>query len=129
MFFNRYVVCDGFKGISEEELEKLYACLDEWVKCEPNFDYLQNEKFVYRFLKFKENNCCKFNENLKESNEDCIIAQVKKIEEGLKLCEDEASINNETFIRNRKKEQVNKAVAWCKKNKIPTLKEIELTNN
>lgn len=98
------------------------------MKCEPNFDYLKNEQFVYKFLKFKENNCSKFNVNLRESNDDCIIAQLKKIEEGLKLCEDESSLIDEKFVKDRKKEQVKKAVAWCKKNKIPTLKEIELTN-
>jgi len=36
------VVCDGFKGIKEEDLERLFKLLDDWVQLEPEILYLKN---------------------------------------------------------------------------------------
>lgn len=119
----RYLVCEGFKGITEEKIKELYKLLDEWVKIENNIDYLKNEKFVEGFLNFKSNENSQFIKNLRESNEDCINSQINKIKEGLKIVEEK----KENEVAEKKKIQKMKAVSWCKKHGIPCLENLKLT--
>lgn len=119
----RYLVCEGFKGITEEKIKELYKLLDDWVKIENNIDYLKNEKFVEGFLNFQSNEKSQFLKNLRESNEDCINSQINKIKEGLKIVEEK----KENEVAEKKKIQKMKAVSWCKNHGIPYLENLKLT--
>jgi len=118
----RYLVCENFKGIKEETLKELFKLLEKWVEIENNMDYLKNEKFVVKFLEFKENENATFKKNLRESNEDCINSQITKIKEGITIIEEK----KENEVIEKKKLQREKAVAWCKMYNIPYLEDLEI---
>lgn len=118
----RYLVCEGFKGISNEMIKNLMNLLDEWVKIEKNIDYLKNDKFVVGFLDVEKNKDSFFQKHLKESNEDCINSQIKKIKEGLQIIQE----NKHEDVLERKKSQKKKAIAWCETHQIPCLEDLKL---
>lgn len=76
-------------------------------------------------MEFEENDFPLFQKNLKDSNEDCINAQINKIEDGIKLVE--LKTLDQVLIRKTKKNQLEKATIWCKKHGIPYIKNLELS--
>ena len=112
----RYLVCENFKGIKDDKMRELFEVLEKWVKIEKDMDYLKNEDCVVKFLDFKENEGALFKKNLRESNEDCINFQIKKIQEGIKIVEEK---KEDVLRKEKQREQKEKAIAWCDTYNIP----------
>ena len=48
----KYLYCEGFKGISPEELEELKQALELWTAAEPKLSYFENQEFVHSLFDF-----------------------------------------------------------------------------
>jgi hypothetical protein len=48
----KYVLCEGFFGISESDLSSLTGLLKEWHFSEPTLSYFENKTYIHSILKF-----------------------------------------------------------------------------
>jgi len=39
----KYLLCEGFRGCSEEKLEELKKILQQWTEVEPRLSYFENK--------------------------------------------------------------------------------------
>jgi hypothetical protein len=66
----RYLLCEGFRGISEEELADLKKLLVIWSAAEPNISYFENKEFAHNLFDFSSfHNYERVYENIKKSND------------------------------------------------------------
>jgi hypothetical protein len=64
----KYVLCEGFFGISEDELTKLSELLKEWHKTEDKLSYFENTEYMHEVLSFvpKDEKMIKFEETIRQ---------------------------------------------------------------
>jgi len=104
----KYLVCKGFKGITDETIEKLYEIVEELT-----IIYQQN-KFVKRII---SNEIPKdFLEVIQSINIYFISKQIGSLIKG--LCYVKDKLNNED-INDIKQQQTIYSLAWCKKYNFP----------
>ena len=85
----RYLLCQGFRGIAEEELDELKKLLVTWTAAEPKISYFENELFAHNLFDFSHLKAYgAIYANIKLSNDFFVKEQEEKLEEGLKLAED-----------------------------------------
>jgi len=104
----KYVVCKGFKGISDEYIEKLLCIVNDWTILAQ-----QNKKVVKIFdMKIPT----EFKDSIKQYNFYIVSRQIKIILKTLVFIN--SNLDNKT-INNIKQDQAILASYWCKKYDIP----------
>ncbi len=114
----KYLVCQGFKGINENQLTELFAILAKWLSIESNMSYLQNTSYVTDLFNFIADAGSAFSQNLAEFNDYDLTMIIEKITEGLNLIVT-GDVNNTQIIENYKINQKNLAIKWCQQYKLP----------
>ena len=104
----KYLVCKGFKGIEQDDINSLMNILDEYSIVE------EQNKYVKRILtnEIPED----FHKVLKSNNIYHVAKQIKSLLKGLTLTKVKLSNND---INNIKNEQAIYSLAWCNKYKFP----------
>lgn len=123
----KYVVCQGFRGVKEEEYSKMRKALDMWIMMESQGNYLNNSTFIKNLFKFDlaENKMKNWLASIAEFNQKLMKLQYSKIESGLKIITKGDMTSNQ--IQTIKKAQKDMAIAWCKKYSIPYKQDLKLT--
>lgn len=109
----KYVICKGFKGISDELLSKLYVVIQSWEVIESTSQYvsqiIDHDTIPNHFI-----------EKMKTYNTTFFYHQVKNIEKTLSIINDYYKIENYEQSKpynNILKNQIYLAFNWCKKYK------------
>lgn len=125
----KYLLCEHFTGIAEEELEKLKKVLEEWVLNEPKLSYFENSKFVHGVFDFTDQpNYQTVYHNIVKANDVFVKEQEQKLEEGLHLAQRHKTADSvERELRKfRFQQQVSFAYAWCTKYRLATIQVKQL---
>ncbi len=109
----KYVVCQKFKGISDEKLTELYNLHTLWLEAESAPKYLDNTKFVKTLFQFFGTNDSAYLKNLIEFNDTTITMTIEKITEGLYLIAN-GDIKKKDVLDTYKANQRELAIEWCK---------------
>ena len=138
----KYVICRGFKGITDDEIENLINILKDWNTCDTNNELLINSycnkringmnnnikesnnklKIINNIFKKDESNSVflSFIEYIKKQNKEIVDNQVENINYTIIIIKKNKrkELDNEWFNNNRCN-QVDSAYQWCKDNNIP----------
>ena len=114
----KYVICKGFKGITDEYWTKLIDLLNYWNKIEREIDKHKNHNTInYIFESIPRD----FVINLKKINMEIIDSQISSINSTIEMIKNNKIYNNPDWnLQNRSKQIIN-ALEWCKRYNIPTV--------
>lgn len=115
----KYLVCEGFKGASEEQLQILRDILYEWVGKTGGWNGLDKSTFAERIISFNldEAKVEAFRSELAKFNAIFSESQISKINRGLELCSKGFIPKDDVMAI--KKQQKDIAIAWCEKHGMP----------
>lgn len=115
----KYLVCEKFKGISDEDLEQISDRFSTWIECEKNNTLGRpDNQYVTKFLTFAERPDSKFIETIHEFNKYNLELQMVKINEGLEIAIQKL-YEDKSYVAKITEEQVSMGKEWCKKYKVP----------
>lgn len=122
----KYLICEGFKGITPEQLELIRKLLEQWVGDAFVFNF-ETQKFASSIINFDlvESRLEEFKKVLAEFNKTLSDSQISKINRGLEI----ASMPDITpeEVQKIKQRQKDIAIAWCKAYNIPYREDLPLT--
>lgn len=116
----KYIVCKGFKGISDDQLTQLYDLHQKWMEIESNPSYFENTKYVTSLFEFFGTSESAYLKNLVEFNDNTITMTIEAITEGLYLIANGDTEKNEV-LETYKSNQRNLAIKWCEEFNMPHL--------
>jgi 23S rRNA U2552 (ribose-2'-O)-methylase RlmE/FtsJ len=105
----KYLICNGFKGVSQLLLDKLLSILADWNKANMNGQTINHlltdipDSFIYE---------------LKQINKIIVSNQIDVINEIMNIYHHKLNLDNEWKKENYKKQHTN-AIDWCKTYNIP----------
>jgi DNA-directed RNA polymerase subunit E'/Rpb7/23S rRNA U2552 (ribose-2'-O)-methylase RlmE/FtsJ len=108
----KYIVCQKFKGITDDQLTELYDLHKKWLEIESAPSYFNNDKYVTSLFTFFGTNDSAYLKNLVEFNDSTITMTIEKITEGLCLIANGDTAKKEvldTFKANQRA----LAIKWC----------------
>jgi len=123
----KYLVCENFKGITDDELKLLRGLLEDWVGKRDEWNGLSKETFTENILEFDfdQTNLESFRKQLSEFNTIFSDSQISKINHGLELVK--RSFISADEVMKIKERQKRIAVAWCKAYNVPYNESITLS--
>ena len=104
----KYIVCNGFKGIDTLLMKNLFEVLEQWNKYE-------NQTINYIFEKIPVD----FIDKIKAINIEIIDYQVTSINNAIDIIKTNKIANNNKWYDSTIEIQIQKAREWCKKYNIP----------
>ena len=104
----KYIVCNGFKGIDKLLIKSLFEVLDKWNKYEN-----QTINFIFKIIPLD------FIEKIKSINAEIIDYQVTSINTAIDIIKTNKIENNKKWYDSNLEMQIQKAREWCKKYNIP----------
>lgn len=123
----KYIICSGFRGISQDKLNNLVAILDIWIKNNTVND-LEIENFIRNKIFYEKNNYNIENINIIDSINLCapqgyynLIIKVNNIFNNKQIENVKQTLNvnyTNNWMFSRKDEQRKLAVQWCCDNNI-----------
>lgn len=121
----KYLICEGFKGITPEKLELIRKLLEQWVGDAFVFNF-ETQKFANSIINFDlvESRLEEFKKVLAEFNKTLSDSQISKINRGLEIAS-MPEITPET-VKKIKQKQKDIAIAWCKTYNIPYKEDLVL---
>ena len=125
----KYVIAEGFKGISDDHLERLDDLFfGELFAEEKNKDYLKNKMFAQRIFDFDvyEEKLKKWKQDLAKGNEMHMKAQVEAIEYGLGIASVNFASVDKKFLTQKRNEQKEFCIAWCQRHGIPYIEDFRV---
>ena len=114
----KYIVCQGFNGISQQHLNQLYTIFDKWLDTEPYIRYLDNSQFVQQWIFIVEAPESPFKSNIATYNNYFMSHQINKINEGITLIKNPQS-RTEKKLAQYHRLQIQRAIDWCQTYGIP----------
>ena len=114
----KYIVCKGFLGISDNHLKQLYEIIDELSIIS------KQNKYAKRIIKNEISD--EFKKIIQASNIYFISKQIKSLIKGLSYVKEE--LNNED-INEIKQQQTVYSLAWCQKYNFPVNTRCRFLNN
>lgn len=123
----KYLVCEGFKGITDAQLDILKKTLHEWVGKLTVWNGLDKSTFRESVFIFdlKEESMEAFRKELAGFNKGISDAQIARINKGLDLAQ-KLRITPEA-VHEVKKKQRDIAIEWCKDYDMPYDENVVLT--
>ena len=122
----KYLICEGFKGITEEKLAELKETLTKWGESQGKSEYLKNDLFLTNLTDYKLSADAILVQDLKEFNDLVNLSQKPIIERGLELI-DKKQLNDQDLIKDCKMKQKRLAELWCEKHGLPYIKNLKLS--
>jgi len=126
----KYLVCEEFKGISEEKLELMRQLLEQWVeKSGALKSGLDNQKFTTKIFDFdpNEDKVKELINNIREFNQPLCDSQIYNIEKGLNFAlKDKVTTEEIIAVKKRQKEI---AIVWCERYKVPYREDLDIEFN
>lgn len=120
----KYLVCRGFKGIANDQLDQLYELLAKWLEIETQPIWLDNENYVIDIFQMVENIPSVFFENIIEFNESQLTTQIEQITLGLSMISHN-DMNQKEMIQTYVEKQNDNSFLWLKEfESLPQIKPI-----
>jgi len=122
----KYLVCENFKGISEDDLKLLKELLQKWVGHSGLWNGLSKQTFTETILDFDvdQSHIEEFRKQLAEFNTIFSDFQIKKIKLGLEL-----AAKSDISTMEVKERQKKIAIEWCKAYNMPYKDDLVLSVN
>lgn len=122
----KYLICEGFKGVTEEKLKELKETLSKWGESQGKPEYLKNDLFLTNLTNYEPTSDSILVQDLREINDIVALQQKPIIEKGLELIE-KKELNNEDLIKECKLKQKKLGELWCEKHDLPYIKNLKLS--
>lgn len=122
----KYLICEGFKGITEGQLMVLKETLAEWDQSQNKSEYLKNDLFLTNLSDYQLTADSILVQDLREFNDLVNFSQKPIIEKGLELIA-KKQLNDEEVIKEYKMKQKRLAELWCEKHGLPLIKNLKLS--
>ena len=122
----KYLICEGFKGITDEKLKELKETLVKWGESQSNSEYLKNDLFLTNLTDYELTADSPLAQDLREFNDRVNLAQKAVLERGLDIIV-KKQLNDEDVIKECKLKQRRLAELWCEKHGLPYQKNLKLS--
>jgi hypothetical protein len=122
----KYLICEGFKGIADQQLKELKNTLAKWGDSQDKSEYLKNDLFLTNLSDFQLTPDSILVQDLREFNDLVNSSQMPIIERGLEIIA-KRQLNDEELIKEYKLKQKRLAELWCEKHGLPFIKNLKLS--